>query len=526
MHLVLKDLQEFEDWNGAAAFLSSSLTHFLKAGEYPPETLPPDLVQRIIVLGANRRIGFHHLPVSAGEALLYSLCRLINSEQEKDQGSPDMAGFLRNFADRLVGPFKLKDVANELVFQVARLFDGDGAAILVLDGERNCLRFVASYAKEAKVASKLTELEVPMGSGIAGWVASNRQPVWISKADSDHRFSPIVDKQTEFVTRELIAAPIIMGERVVGVLEVVSRSEGTFSDWDLPTLAVAATVVGIFSEKANLNVKKQRYAQVADKAEIAHSVLHNIGNVLNSVNVSGAVIESVLNKSKQKQFHLACELLHQHMDHLGSFFENHPKGKLLPEYFIKLEAELQKEHQTLKSEIAKMIGKTNTMRDIIETQQSVAKMGSEAVQNLESVIEEALGIQQELLDRHAVQVVRSVQTGKPVLAARAKLVHILVNLFKNGIEAMLAFEERQIHVEVGENAEGFIYCSIRDTGMGFEEYQKPQLFNHGFTTKENGHGFGLSSCLKAMKDMGGEILAESDGPNRGSTFTLFFPPLK
>jgi signal transduction histidine kinase len=67
---------------------------------------------------------------------------------------------------------------------------------------------------------------------------------------------------------------------------------------------------------------------------------------------------------------------------------------------------------------------------------------------------------------------------------------------------------------------------VRDNGIGIPPENLIKIFNHGFTTKRDGHGFGLHSGANAAKEMGGSLTAESNGPGLGATFTLELPVAK
>ncbi len=525
MHLILKDFNEINDWEECRTYLEASPAHFLKSEHYPPEDLDPILKKQVIIMGMGGGDGYYHLPKSTSNATLKKVCMHIWDEDGEAPMEFGLPQFFQTFADRILGKFEMEEVAREILVHASNLFEADGSAILLINKEHTALTFAAIHSRNEGVAQKLPGMEVPMGTGIAGWVAEHRKPVILTNAREDARFSDIVDSKTDYETTDLMAAPIILGSELVGVLEVVNRDQRSFSDWDFPALSVVATVIALFAEKARLESERDHFEKAAGKADIANSVLHNIGNVLNSVNVSASLMETKLEKSKITQFLMANQLLEEHMENLADFFTNHPKGKILPQFFLRLGDELAKEGKLLSAEVRKVASMTNTMRDIIETQQMLAKMGSSETQDLIQVIEEALGTQQDAINRMGVVVTRNFQTGRPIRAQRAKLIHVFINIIKNGIEAMvdLSREERILILETGESEEGAIFCRIIDQGIGMGPDIMDRIFSHGFTTKKDGHGFGLASCAKAMEEMKGRIEVESEGPGMGSCFSLYFP---
>jgi len=78
-------------------------------------------------------------------------------------------------------------------------------------------------------------------------------------------------------------------------------------------------------------------------------------------------------------------------------------------------------------------------------------------------------------------------------------------------------------VRLGARGADRIFISVSDTGAGISADDMAKIFRLGFTTKKNGHGFGLHTSALAAREMKGEILVHSDGPRRGATFTLELP---
>lgn len=112
-----------------------------------------------------------------------------------------------------------------------------------------------------------------------------------------------------------------------------------------------------------------------------------------------------------------------------------------------------------------------------------------------------------------------------MLVQRFKLIHVLVNLIRNAADAMQRAPEGQrlLTVAVAAGAGTGAIVRITDTGEGIPADRLERLFTLGFTTRSEGHGFGLHACANALHQMGGRILAESEGPGRGARFTLEFP---
>ncbi|MDJ0835380.1 MAG: ATP-binding protein [Acidobacteriota bacterium] len=263
-------------------------------------------------------------------------------------------------------------------------------------------------------------------------------------------------------------------------------------------------------------------AHQAGMAEIAVSVLHNVGNILNSVITSSEFVRRKLNNSKLRSLVLANELLRQNRNRLGEFMEVDPKGLQLVNHLTKLEKNLTKEREAMHADICRVIDKTQLIRDVIMAQQDYASGGfqSEAL-CLQDAVEDALKIQEIDIQTRGILVEKHFQPAVPkIMLQRTKLIHILVNIFKNAAEAMI--DEKKITIFVNRD-EHYAFIKISDTGHGIPKENLEAIFSHGFTTKTEGHGFGLHSCANAMVEMNGQMWAESKGPGTGATFILKFP---
>ncbi|HYD42568.1 MAG TPA: substrate-binding domain-containing protein [Anaeromyxobacter sp.] len=268
-------------------------------------------------------------------------------------------------------------------------------------------------------------------------------------------------------------------------------------------------------------------AHRAGMAEIAVGLMHNVGNLLNSVSVSAERIVGLCGDPRLGGLVKTAELLEGCPDALVNFLVKEARAPLLAQYLRRSAEELDRERGAIRVEGREMLENVTLIRDTVKTLQEYARgerelMLHEAL-DLRAVVETALKVQQSTLSRHSVQVVRDLAPVPPVLAQRAKLVHILVNLVKNGIEAMQAtpLPQRILTVRL-RNGERGIELRVTDAGEGIPEANLLRVFSYGFTTKAGGHGFGLHTCANHVARMGGTIHAESEGPGKGASFVLRF----
>jgi signal transduction histidine kinase len=261
-------------------------------------------------------------------------------------------------------------------------------------------------------------------------------------------------------------------------------------------------------------------------AEIATNLLHNVGNVLNSVNVSAGLVMEKMRAPQFEGLSRMANLLSEHQADLGTFLTCNQKGKLLPEYLTKLSQTLSAEHRDVMEELALLIKNIDHIRHIIATQQSYAgNAGLVEPARISELIDDALHINMESLTRHDVSVIRESAEIPVMLLDKARIVMILVNLIGNAKSAMEGMPRgsRILTVSVFSTAENVLHVSVKDTGEGICKENLDRIFTHGFTTRPGGHGFGLHSCALAANEMGGALTVHSDGPGLGAVFTLELP---
>ncbi len=273
-----------------------------------------------------------------------------------------------------------------------------------------------------------------------------------------------------------------------------------------------------------LNRKLIDTSRQAGMADVATGVLHNVGNVLNSVSVAATVVGDRLRRSKLTNLCRAATMLHEKNGQLADFLTTDPKGKILPSYLSTIATELADEQVKLIGKMDSVAGHIEHIKEIVAMQQSYAKI-SGAYENLTAVdlVEDALRINLAAFDRHSIELVREFEPDLPkVCVDRHKVLQILINLIRNAKYAMegSSGKAKRMVIQVARNDADSVKISVRDNGIGIPEENLTRIFNHGFTTKKDGHGFGLHSGANAAREMGGSLTAYSSGPGTGAEFTL------
>ncbi len=263
----------------------------------------------------------------------------------------------------------------------------------------------------------------------------------------------------------------------------------------------------------------------AGMAEIATNVLHNVGNVLNSVNVSGLLIADKMRNSKVANLAKVAGLMRAHEKDFGNFFANDPKGKQIPDYLANLSTHLTQEQEGVLHEIGTLVSNIDHIKEIVAMQQSYTKAsGVIESLNVADLVKDAIRLNNPSMIRHNVKVVCDFGEVPPVSTDKHKVIQILVNLIRNAKHACddSGRQDKQITLRItGENRH--VRIAVSDNGIGIPKENLTRIFNHGFTTRKDGHGFGLHSGANTAKEIGGSLGVFSEGEGRGAMFTLELP---
>ncbi|HEY0340922.1 MAG TPA: ATP-binding protein, partial [Steroidobacteraceae bacterium] len=259
----------------------------------------------------------------------------------------------------------------------------------------------------------------------------------------------------------------------------------------------------------------------AGMAEIATNVLHNVGNVLNSVNVSALLAADLARKSKVSGLSRVVALMREHEHDLGTFIGEDPRGRHLPVHLGHLAEHLKTEQETIVKELESLRTNIGHIKDIVAMQQNYAKVaGAREIIAAVDLVEDSLRMNEGALNRHRVEVVRDFADRPLLNVDKHKVLQILVNLVRNAKHACEESQvtERRITLKVDSAGER-VYIRVADNGVGIPPENLTRIFNHGFTTRASGHGFGLHSGALAARELGGTLTVHSEGVGRGATFT-------
>ena len=276
--------------------------------------------------------------------------------------------------------------------------------------------------------------------------------------------------------------------------------------------------------RLQLQLQVQEASRHAGMAEVATGVLHSVGNVLNSLGVSAVMLQSRLRESRVGNVERAAKLIDAQGARLGEFFASDPRGKELPGYLRQLGEHLVTENRALCDEAQAVVTHVEHIGKIVAAQQTYARRGGSIEEiDVAELIEHALVMHFSASAEVAVR--REFRTGCRAMVDRHKLLQIMGNLLSNARHALRGRTQgsRDLIVRLRTLPQGFYAIDVEDTGIGISAEAMTRLFEFGFTTKKDGHGFGLHASAILAKEMGGELTARSEGLNRGACFTVRLP---
>jgi two-component system sensor kinase FixL len=347
---------------------------------------------------------------------------------------------------------------------------------------------------------------------------------------------------------QAIAAPVIMeqfhqtlaeGIRMRREVHLAMGDESMMLDVTFNPVKEGGRVVGATLFSRNITERKEAEARLAElhrnlvdvsrhagMAEIATGVLHNVGNTLNSVNVSANLVVERLRGSRAAGLERAVELLRENASRLDTFFREDARGRQFPAYLAALSSQLTQERESVLEELRRLSESVDHIKSVVSMQQQHARFAG-VLERVEvpMLLDDAMRLHAVSFERLGIQLRR--EYGAPVSAVmvdRHKLLQILVNLLSNARHALLdsGRPDKQLTLRV-EQAGERLRIAVKDNGVGIAPENLQRLFTQGFTTKKDGHGFGLHISALSAEELGGSLQCESEGPGQGATFTLELP---
>lgn len=275
-----------------------------------------------------------------------------------------------------------------------------------------------------------------------------------------------------------------------------------------------------------LNSRIADIARSAGMAEVASGVLHNVGNVLNSVNVSTSMLRSNINSASTENLDKIVIMLKEHEGDLATFLTHDKRGKIIVPYLEKLSKKLSIDKESQVREIDSLNDNVEHIKNIVNMQQSyTGSMGVIEKIKASIIVEDAIKINISSLSRHGVSLKRDFSNDPEMSIDKHKLMQILVNFISNANHACADNDGEKI-VKIGiQTKGGQVLFSVEDNGYGIDPDDMAHLFEFGFKKRVGGHGYGLHHSALMAKELRGQIKVISDGPGKGARFEVYVPIL-
>lgn len=341
-----------------------------------------------------------------------------------------------------------------------------------------------------------------------------------------------------------IVSALIMGAAICGMhytgmaAAVFTMTSGhmhsnSTTNQDILAISIAGVTFIILSiaflasaYKDALNQQSLLKARQAGMAEVAATVLHNVGNVLNSIVVSAECIDKRIEKSKLDNLTKLNILLDENKHSLDKFISTDERGKQIPKYISELAHYWMTEKEELLREARSLLNNISHVKSIVSLQQQLSKTSSfEQIIAINELLDEALLVTGIGKISEKIHIEKKYASLDSINLDKVKLLQILINILHNAKDSVLTANstDKKITIETGTSTNKMFFIKITDTGVGILPENLTRIFSYGFTTKHDGHGFGLHSSAIAANEMGGSIAVTSAGEGKGATFIIELP---
>ena len=336
----------------------------------------------------------------------------------------------------------------------------------------------------------------------------------------------------------LLALLAILQKTVVAPLTILTRSALKVGRGEIQQVSFdlhRKDEIGVLAREFNHMLGQlalSRAAQVdsarqAGQSEIASGILHNVGNVLNSVNVSSGILAQRASEIAAGDLESLNEIIASHADDLPHFLTCDPRGKQFAPFLEALAGEIKASRHAITEEVAAMTEGIERIRRMVNSQQEFVRRTVVVEEvSLDEQVHKALKLSERVQPFDSeLEIALDFQDLPRVAVDRHRLLEILINLIQNSRQAMESASDtpRRLSISLKACSERRVKIEVSDTGCGIDAEGLRHVFDHGYTTKRGGNGFGLHSSANAAGEMGAQLTALSDGTGCGATFVLELP---
>lgn len=277
-----------------------------------------------------------------------------------------------------------------------------------------------------------------------------------------------------------------------------------------------------------LHEKMLLLARQTGMSEVAASILHNIGNILNSAGISLAYLREKRMTDLLLNLKKIIYLLEKGIEKNPTYLSSDEKGRLIPGYLTTVSTALIERDNEFEGEILSLGKHIDHIKSIVLMQTEISGISgvSEKI-TLNDLVNQALKMAYNEDIPNRIQVTSVDNFEGEVTINKTRVLQILINLLSNAKQAVMMSEtqdSKKIHItmQYADNR-NFFEIRVADNGIGINKSQLKKIFTMGYTTKKKGHGIGLHMSAISASEMGGKLTLESGGLNQGATFILTLP---
>ena len=292
------------------------------------------------------------------------------------------------------------------------------------------------------------------------------------------------------------------------------------------TMIVRLELAIRLEQLSDTQTKLVEASRLAGRVDVATEVLHGVGNVLNSVNVSATLVCDITARSRIGNLSKVVAMLLEHRDDFGRFFRDDPRGQKLPSYFAQLADAVERDHGAVRAELQLLTRNIDHIAAIVRAQR-LQVQPSNVVETFDvgRLVDDALEATAAERDHQAIELVRELDELPPARLDRYKTLQILLVLLANARDAVMTRQvgARRIVVRALRRTDGELEIAIEDSGCGIDPHLVDRIFGLGFTTKPGSRGLGLHYSACAARQLKGRLTARSAGIGTGAAFSLVLP---
>ncbi len=265
------------------------------------------------------------------------------------------------------------------------------------------------------------------------------------------------------------------------------------------------------------------------RLEVLDTIVHNIGNAINSVDVGLGTVQNVVRDNVLvRRLSALADVIAPHADDWETFLIKDRKGRQVVPFLLALAKDFERQNEQLVRTVARVAGRVAHIVEIVRTQTKRYGGAIERVDvDFQQALVDAANILRESITKRGIQLsIHSRGAPREIHVQQSRFHQLIVNLIKNAIDAIdegrrLRPEEKRGAIRVSAQVVGHdLVIEVSDDGIGIDPKDLDLIFRSDYTTKSNGSGLGLHSAANYVGATGGAIEPSSAGIGKGATIRV------